>query len=219
MNEVEYLEDILDSILAGVQEMLQSGEMLPPELQELIANEITNLTQEIDGLYETQNGASEPDYPTPPITDNINLLWILAGGQPNAFVSYLREFPDPEMSSLLHDPNLLSQTIDHLSRNSPIERFGQQDGFPQAALQSSNVYGFKFDPRTKRLKVRFQSGSVYEYGGVPDQIFNLFSHGNASARTTGQNQHGAWWRGKNPSLGAALNQYIKEGGFPYKRLR
>ena len=34
-----------------------------------------------------------------------------------------------------------------------------------------------------------------------------------------QNQYGRWWRGKNPSLGAALNQYIKAGNFNYRRLR
>ena len=31
----------------------------------------------------------------------------------------------------------------------------------------------------------------------------------AIAQTTGQNRHGAWWRMKNPSLGASVNQYLK----------
>jgi len=50
--EIEELEDILDTILRGVQEALQNGEILSEEFQLQIAQEITLLTQEIDDLYE-----------------------------------------------------------------------------------------------------------------------------------------------------------------------
>jgi len=68
------------------------------------------------------------------------------------------------------------------------------------------------------MKVRFQGGAEYEYDGVPTNIYRAFSQGNAAAKTDGQNQYGKWWQGKNPSMGAAMNQYIKQGGFNYRRL-
>jgi hypothetical protein len=69
------------------------------------------------------------------------------------------------------------------------------------------------------MKVRFQGGSEYEYDGVPMNIYNAFAKGNAAAQTTGQNKYGKWWKNKLPSLGAAMNQYIKRGNFPYKKIR
>ncbi len=99
---------------------------------------------------------------------------------------------------------------------------GQQpiiDGIPHADLNSSNVWGANYDPKSGKMKVRFHGGSEYEYDGVPQAIFDAFIHGNADARTNGRNRYGRWWRGKNPSLGAALNQYIKAGGFNYRRIR
>ncbi len=52
--QIQQLEDILDAILRGVQEVLQSGESLPEELQELIAQELNQLTSEIDQLYANE---------------------------------------------------------------------------------------------------------------------------------------------------------------------
>ncbi len=219
---------------------------MPPEIQELIQNIQTlmdyvdansgNINQETQEAIASLLGESNrfiqefgggPDvegvppevFNRVPVSENANLLWILSGGQPQAFVSYLREFQDPELSALAENPTLLAQTIQQLQHNNPIEHTGQADGVPQADLQSSNVYGYRFNPRNKKLQVRFQGGSVYEYDNVPDQIFNLFSSGNAQARTNGKNRYGQWWRGKNPSLGAALNQYIKAGGYDYRKLK
>lgn len=61
--EIEELENILDAILRGVQEVLQSGEILSDEFQEQIANEITTLTQEIDQLYTAQQSQEVPPQP------------------------------------------------------------------------------------------------------------------------------------------------------------
>jgi hypothetical protein len=218
---------------------------MPPEIQELIRNIQTlmdyvdansgNINEEtqqaIAGLLGGTNrfiqefgGGPDVDNVPPEVingpspSENANLLWILAGGQEQAFVSYLREFQDPSLQGLLENPTLLAQTIQQLQRNNPIEHIGQADGIPQADLQSSNVYGFRFNPRNKKLQVRFQGGSLYEYDNVPDSIFNLFSHGNATAKTNGKNEYGQWWKGKNPSLGASLNAYIKAGGYNYRKL-
>lgn len=59
--EIEELEDILDAILKGVQEALQSGEVLSPEFQAQIAEEITTLTQEIDELYAAEGKELPPE--------------------------------------------------------------------------------------------------------------------------------------------------------------
>ncbi len=214
MND-EKIEEIKNSLREVVQLLAQRGKPLSKELKAMLvkvmdhaATRITQLRQE-DAQRTSQT----------PIPDTANLLWILAGGQPEAFVSYLREFPDPQLNAILQNPTHLVQIIEQLQRNNPIKHLGQEDGIQQANLQSSNVYGFRFNPQTKKMQVRFQEGAVYEYDDIPDVIFNLFSHGNASAKTTGSNRFGAWFRGKNPSLGAALNQYIKQGGYAYRKLK
>jgi hypothetical protein len=218
MNEqIEELENILDMILRGVQEALQNGEVLSEELQMQIAQEITTLTQEIDQLHEeSQNQAPSPEQP---ISPDAQLLWILAGQQEQAFISYLRDYPTPQTKALLNNPTALSHTIDQLSRMMPQGEQPVIDGIQHADLNSSNIWGTAYDPRTGKMKVRFQGGSEYEYDGVPQNIYRAFAKGNASAKTKGKNQYGEWWPNKNPSLGAAMNQYIKAGGFNYRRIR
>lgn len=218
MNEqIEELENILDMIIRGVQEALQNSEVLSEELQMQIAQEITTLTQEIDQLYEeSKNQAPSPEQP---ISPDAQLLWILAGQQEQAFISYLRDYPTPRTKALLNNPTALSHTIDQLSRMMPQGHQPVIDGIQHSDLNSSNIWGTAYDPRTGKMKVRFQGGSEYEYDGVPQNIYRAFAKGNASAKTKGKNQYGEWWPNKNPSLGAAMNQYIKAGGFNYRKIR
>ena len=61
--EIEELENILDAILEAVQEILQSGEEISPDLQNKIADEILYLNSEIERLHAEE----EP----PPIEDII----------------------------------------------------------------------------------------------------------------------------------------------------
>ena len=94
----------------------------------------------------------------------------------------------------------------------------------QPPVESSNINSFNYDPKSGELFVKFQgdfpqqNGSVYKYGGVPPEIADLFMHGAAEATTDGSNKWGKWWKGKIPSLGAAMNQIIKAGGFPYQKV-
>jgi len=144
---------------------------------------------------------------------------VLSGSQPQAFISYLRTYPTPATQALLNDPNALNATIEQLQRQMPQGAPVSINGIPSADLESSNVWGANYDQKSGKMRVRFQGGSEYEYDGVPPNIFNAFIHGNASAKTKGQNQYGRWWPNKNPSLGAALNQYIKAGNFNYRKIR
>lgn len=224
--ELELLEQLLDELLAGIQSVLQSGETLSDEFQGMLAQELETTVTRIDGLrQEINNSGNQPPISSsssanqPPISNDAQLLWILSGQQEQAFISYLRNFPSPETQRLLNNPNLLSNTINELSRLMPQGEPPQINGIQHSDLNSSNIWGTAYDPRTGKMKVRFQGGSEYEYDGVPANIYRAFAQGNANARTKGRNQYGEWWPNKNPSMGAAMNQYIKAGNFPYRRIR
>ena len=225
MNPQE-LESLLNDILSGIQEALQAGEILPEELQNQLADEIESITSQLDQLYSEQSQQppgeppQEPGTVEIPIDDETRLLWILSGGQPNDFVNYLRTYPDVRFQQLLRDPNRLQETVMQLQRVNPIGEVTQAaQGIPKSQLQSSNIYGTRYDEKTGKLKVRFNSGSIYEYDNVPAYVFNAFKNGASTARTNGKNQYGQWWRGKNPSMGAAFHDYIRQAGYNYRRLR
>ena len=231
MNEIDELEDILDALMKGVQELIQSGEPFPEDLQNLVAQEINTLTSEIDQIYASQQeqqtqppqrepfagGEVETLHETAP-SGEIQLLWILAGQNEQAFSNYVQQYGSPETQALLRNPAELERQIEFLSAMMPSGEQPIVDGIQHADLNSSTIWGTKYDPQTGKMQVRFQGGSEYEYEGVPPKIYQAFSQGNASAKTKGQNQYGKWWISKFPSLGAAMNQYIKAGNFPYRKL-
>ena len=156
---------------------------------------------------------------TAPIPDAARLLWELAGRNPEPFARYLQQLPSPELQSIVTNPGLLAQTIQNLQREMPLEQLGQLDGLPQAWLNSSNVAAYSYDQGSGKLKVKFHNGGLYEYSGVPKEIYELFNSGAIPARTDGKNEYGKWWKGKVPSLGASLHWLVKAGGFPYKKLK
>lgn len=216
--ELELLEQLIDQLLAGIQDVIHSGEILSDEFQGMLAQELEVTVNRIDQL-KSEVSQLPIEAPQQPISPDAQLLWILAGQQEQAFISYLREFPSKETEALLNNPTALSHTIDQLNRMMPQGEQPYIDGIKHADLNSSNIWGTAYDPSTGKMKVRFQGGSEYEYDGVPENIYRAFSKGNASAKTKGKNQYGEWWPNKNPSLGAAMNQYIKAGGFNYRRLK
>lgn len=191
----------------------RNGDRISIENQHALGGMLENILAIID----EQQLPQETQAPEVPI--GTELLWMLAGGNPEAFANYLQTIPDPEMNALLSNPGQLNNIISHLEQSLPQNRNASQDGIPQAELQSSNIYGFQYDPKTKKLMVRFQEGNVYEYEGVPEQVFNIFSKGAIPAKTNGSNKYGAWYQGKIPSLGAAFYELIKQGGYPYQKLK
>jgi hypothetical protein len=85
------------------------------------------------------------------------------------------------------------------------------------AFKSSNTRYASYDPETQTLQTLFwpsgkseSEGRIYEYSGVPEEEVQKFLAGADTAVTTGENQIRAWYRGKNPSLGAAFDEYIKQ---------
>lgn len=112
-------------------------------------------------------------------------------------------------------------------QQSPVDGLAPQETHPQldpGPFPSSNVNAFKYDPRSKRLFVKFHGqdssdgGPTYLYNNIPKNIYDVFAKGGVSPKTSGQNQYHRWIKGVTPSLGAALNALIKEGGYPYQRI-
>lgn len=230
MNEVMRLEGLLDQLLDGIERVMRNGETLSDEFQGLLADQVADLTGRIERLKgeqaapqpETRKPFAGPQIPTineqPPSAD-AQLLWMLAGQKEDAFIDYLRTYPTPGTQELLNNPTELSRVLDYLTAMMPPGEPPVVNGMQHSDLNSSNIWGTAYNPKTGQMKVRFQGGSEYEYDGVPANIYRAFSKGQASAKTQGSNNYGAWWVGKNPSLGAAMNQYIKAGGFPYRKTR
>lgn len=222
--ELDLLNNLIDELLAGLQDIIQSGEILSDEFQGAIAQELEQTTSRIDQLRQ-EIGQQPPEMPIEqPASDGSKLLWILSGGDENAFVNYLRTYPGDDFQQLLSNPNQLASVINDLQQNNPIQPTQEpgSDGIPGTMYQSSNVAGMKYDPKSKKLLVKFHGKNgepVYQYEGVPPQIFKLIQHGNAFAKTSGQNQWGKWWRFKVPSIGASINEYLKKGGYAYNRIR
>lgn len=212
----------MDELLRLLIQFIDQIEGSFDELDDAEAQEVANfLTETMNFLMEGQAG-QEPAQGEPqveaPIPVGAELLWILAGGQEDAFVNYLRTYPDPALNSILQNPEMLQSTLDRLNRTMPQGLRGQEGGIQQAPIDSSNIYGFNYNPKSGSLLVRFQSGAVYGYQGVPPGVFRVFQQGAIPAKTKGENRFGKWWQGKIPSLGAAFYELIRQGGYPYQRI-
>lgn len=117
--------------------------------------------------------------------------------------------------------------IEEFGQQNPVERLQptpQQQPELTEAMPSSNVESFGYDPKNQRLLVRFlgkhpnKNGPIYGYQGVPQNIFEIFRKGAIPAKTDGKNKWGRWWKGKFPSMGAAMYHMIRAGGYPHQRL-
>jgi hypothetical protein len=224
---VDELEEMLRELMAGIQELLQSGEVLSDEFQGAIAETLNNLTTQIDEARAQEiqqpqgrqpfQGQPPPTLNEAPPSPDAQLLWILSAQDPDSFIEYLHTYPTPSTQSLLNNPHELNRVIEYLNAMMPTGEQPVSNGIQHADLNSSTIWGSKYDPKNGKMTVRFQGGSEYEYEGIPPNIYRAFSKGQASAKTTGSNEYGAWWEHKRPSLGASLNQYIKAGGFNYRR--
>lgn len=190
-------------------------DQLPDLIDQLSPEEFASVKEVIDTA--TRRIKRDTIDETDRIPRGAEFLYLLAGGDPVAFANYARQFPDPELNRLAQNKPYLTSVLDRLGKQVSITK-GSEQGVPQADLQSSTVYGFNYDNRNKKLYVKFQGDGVYEYDNVPYTVFKMFANGRATAKTDGRNKYGVWFRGKNPSLGAAMNQLIKQAGFPYRKV-
>ena len=65
-------------------------------------------------------------------------------------------------------------------------------------VQSSNLSSVGYDPIASTLGLEFHSGGVYQYYGVPRQIYEGLI--------------------RAPSKGSYFHHYIKLAGYPYKKV-
>lgn len=68
----------------------------------------------------------------------------------------------------------------------------------RSRVSSSNIASIGYDNMTQVLEVEFLNGSIYQYRGVPRQVFE----GLMSA----------------PSHGSFLDTFVKKAGYPYARV-
>ena len=65
-------------------------------------------------------------------------------------------------------------------------------------VSSSNVYAIGYCGETAVLRVQFNNGGIYDYQGIPQEIFE----GLLAASSKGQ----------------FLNQFIKKAGYPFSKI-
>ena len=66
-------------------------------------------------------------------------------------------------------------------------------------VSSSNLRAVGYDPETRKLQVAFRNGGLYEYSGVPESVY---------AGLMAAGSHGSYF-----------DAYIKNGPYPYRKLR
>lgn len=214
---VDDLKGILRDLVQALYQVQESGEDLSEDVKMALADTFELLLSRLDEAEDREKARAQA-VEAPPSSD-AQLIWVLSGQDPKAFVEYLKSFPTPDTQALLSDPQQLEATIEKLATMIPQGAPLVVDGIPHADLPSSTVWGAQYDEDTGKMRVRFHGGSEYEYDGIPKQIFSLFIHGRASAKTDGRNRYGRWYKNKIPSLGAALDQYVKRGQYRYRRIK
>lgn len=218
---IEDLTQWIESLLDQVQVLLNQGENIPEDVAAMILKEVESAYGEIQKLQSQVEGFTVPQAPIEtPLPASAQLLWHLSGRNPEVFAQYLGNFPDPQLNALRQNPDQLQNIIERLQQQFPLqEELPVQDGVEKSPINSSNVWGFAYSPKDQKLRVKFNSGSVYQYDGIRPAIFSLFQQGAVPAKTNGQNQWGRWWKGKKPSIGASMYELIRLGNYPYQRLQ
>ena len=78
---------------------------------------------------------------------------------------------------------------------------------------STNVRAMKWDSQTKELVVASKEGGTYTYYNISEKIWNNIEEGQAGTKTAGE-----WGpKGKYPSVGASIHQWLKDRGIRYTR--
>ena len=197
--------DEIEQALAGLFEYLQTAQLGQQEQQMLMSV--------LGELNDIINAPIEAELPTA-----AGLLWHISGGNPEVFAQYMKEVPDQALNAIAGSPVYLMQTIRRLQESAPQERNREIDGIPQAPLQSSNIFGFQYDPKSRQLFVKFQGDGIYQYDNVDPKDYAVFQAGAVPAKTEGRNNYGMWWQGKVPSLGASFYEMIRKKGYPFQKV-
>lgn len=86
----------------------------------------------------------------------------------------------------------------------------------RSTANSSNVDKMKWNDETNELVIKFNDGSYYTYFDVDSNTFFSIVNGEASCISEGENEHGSWWVGKSPSVGAAVYEFLVDNNVRYE---
>lgn len=89
---------------------------------------------------------------------------------------------------------------------------------PVQAIPSSTIRSLHYNAKDKYAQALFQDGSIYEYFNVPEEDLNEVRGGNAIVKGEGENAFRIYYPGKDPSVGAAFDRFIKKGGYDYNKI-
>jgi hypothetical protein len=130
------------------------------------------------------------------------------------------QLPDKLQGMIAQTLELLFTRIEEATQGAP----AVLPTVPAAEFPSSNVNGFKYDPKNQELLVQFHgpypqaAGPTYSYKNVPPFIYDVISRGAVGPKTSGQNRYHRWIRGVTPSLGASVSALVKNGGYSYTKI-
>lgn len=93
-----------------------------------------------------------------------------------------------------------------------------EDEDVETPLTSSNVATYAYDDARGVIRIEFHSGAEYEYSECTLDEFLKIASGEAVCVSSGENEYGAWWEGKTPSIGAAVYQWLINAGKPYVQI-
>jgi hypothetical protein len=91
------------------------------------------------------------------------------------------------------------------------------------SLKSSVIRKMNYNDDSNELDVIFNNGDTYRYFDFQPEAWGEISAAGTPAKTSGKNQYGVWWVGKDPSLGATFNKVIKPslkeaGPYAYEKI-
>lgn len=76
-------------------------------------------------------------------------------------------------------------------------------------MKSSWIRSFAYDNRTQKLYMTVHTGKTYSWDNIDPMMASQILRGDASCTTEDPTGKRRWWISKNPSLGAAFWQYLK----------
>src|SRR5579863_7755699 len=98
------------------------------------------------------------------------------------------ELSDQEMAYVL---KIFQDAVELVQQQQPITGGGNAPEVPASEFPSSNVNGYRYNPKTGELLVQFHgpypkaAGSIYSYKNVPQFIFNILEKGSIGPKTSG----------------------------------
>lgn len=175
------------------------------KLAENIANIAQQTGQDVKAIY--QDMAKEYDMST-------------ADKATKAAESKLKEItgggPTEKLQDVVHRGSEAKKRLENATNIKEVKDELAED------MASSVIRKMHYNKKKKLLEVIFNGGARYHYYDFPKSEFNKLRKAGTAAKTSGENEYGIWWVGKNPSLGATFHEVIKpnlrqKGPYKYER--